>query len=54
MGNNFDICFLTACVQFLLYLIIFLGLLLTLPKDSGGVGDVKENSQKGAKLDGKK
>ena len=29
-------------------------LLLTLPKDSAGVGDVKENSQKEAKLDGKK
>ena len=35
-------------------LIIFLGLLLTLPKDSAGVADVKENFQKEAKLDGKK
>ena len=37
---------------FLHHLIIFLELLLTLPKDSAGVGDVKENSQKEAKLDG--
>ena len=40
---------LSDCIQFLLHLIIFLGLLL-----SAGVGDVKENSQKEAKLDGKK
>ena len=38
----------------MLHLIIFLELLLTLPKDTAGVGDVKENSQKEAKLDGKK
>ena len=31
-----------------------MGLLLTLPKDSAGVDDVKENFQKEAKLDGKK
>ena len=32
--------------NFSLHLIISLGLLLTLQKDSAGVGDVKENSQK--------
>ena len=32
--------------NFSLNLIISLGLLLKLPKDSAGVGDVKENSQK--------
>ena len=32
--------------NFSLHLFISLGLLLTLPKDSAGVGDVKENSQK--------
>ena len=37
--------FLTVS-NFSLHLIIFLGLLLTLPKDSAGVGDVKKNSQK--------
>ena len=52
MRNNFNM--LSECIQFLLHLIIFLELLLTLPKDTAGVGDVKENSQKEAKLDGKK
>ena len=38
--------FFLTVANFSLYLIISLGLLLTLPKDSAGMGDVKENSQK--------
>ena len=44
MGNSFIV--LSNCIQFLLHLIISLGLLLMLPKDSAGVGDVNENPEK--------
>ena len=47
MRNSFNM--LSDCIQFFAPFNYLVGLLL-----SAGVGDVKENSQKKAKLDGKK
>ena len=46
MRNSFNLLSFLFVSNFSLHLIISLGLLLTLPKDSADVDDVKENSQK--------
>ena len=45
---------LSECIQFFAPFNYLLGITSYTAKDSAGVGDVKENSQKEAKLDGKK